>query len=95
MSLHGSRSGGDRVIILHEMLTLFSSELYHLPTISSFNIGEALMAYMMHLFGDWDVDIDNGMVTGRLGKFLFDTFDGWHSSDDKLSEVINHDIEGK
>jgi hypothetical protein len=52
LSLHGSRGGGDRVVMLHEMLTLYLLESYHLPTISSFNNGEALMAYVMHLFGD-------------------------------------------
>ncbi len=69
MSSHGSRGGGDRVVMLHKMLTLYLLESYHLPTISSFNNGEALMAYVKHLFGDWDVDIDDGLGTGRLGKF--------------------------
>jgi Ca2+-binding EF-hand superfamily protein len=87
-SSHGSRGGGDRVVMLHEMFTLYSSESYHLPTTSSFNNGEALMEYVMHLFGDWDVDIDNGLGTGRLGKFLFDMFDGRRLMDDKLSKVI-------
>ncbi len=84
-SLHGSRGGGDRVVMLHEMLTLYSSESYYLPTISSFNNNEALMAYVMHLFGDWDVDIDDELGTGMLGKFLFDMFDGRRLMDDKLS----------
>jgi hypothetical protein len=47
-----------------------------------------LMAYVMHLFGDWDVDIDDGLGTGRLGKFLFDMFDGRCLMDDKLSNAI-------
>jgi hypothetical protein len=75
-SSDGSGAGGDRVVTLNDMRNLYSSESYHLPTISSFNNGEALMAYVMQLFDDWNVAMDNGLETSKLGEFLFDMFDG-------------------
>jgi hypothetical protein len=86
-SSDGSGTGGDRVVTLNDMRNLYSSESYHLPAISSFNNGEALMAYVMQLFDDWNMDMDDGLETSKLGEFLFDMFDGRRLTDEELSEV--------
>ncbi len=47
------------------------------------------MADVMHLLDYcWGVDMNNGLETCRLGKFLLDVFDGRRLTDDKLHNVI-------
>jgi hypothetical protein len=85
----GSRGGGNRVVMLHNIHTLFLLESYHLLLILTVNNGKALMADVMHLLDDcWGMDMNNGLETCRLGKILLDVFDGWHLTDDKLHNVI-------
>ena len=51
--------------------------------------GKALMADVMHLLDDcWGMDMNDGLETCRLGKFLLDVFDGRCLTDDKLRNVI-------
>jgi hypothetical protein len=93
----GSRGGGNRVVMLHNIRNLFLSELYHLLLILTINNGEALMVDVMHLLDDcWGVDMNNGLETCRLGKNLLDIFDGRCLTDNELRNVVKKlDANGK
>ncbi len=47
------------------------------------------MADVMHLLDDcWGVDMNDGLETCRVGKFLLDVFDGWRLMNDELRNMI-------